>query len=164
MVEIREVGPRGCGYPEEGGYYIECIGGPDGTLPMFVPLNPPVPYQFFRGVVRLDGDYVMEKGQVKTLSTAAEEARVRGKVDLIARFVFGDAARVREGQCLKFHHDLFEILIENSWDSKTAPDTLAVQILKEKVLNDEMMLKKLGALVELRLKPARMRAGKKVVH
>jgi hypothetical protein len=150
MIELREVGPRGCGYPEPGGYYVECIGSPDGTLPMFVPLEPPAPYQFFRCVVRLDGDYVIEKGQVKTLSTVGEEARVREMVDLVARYIFGSAARVREGRCLKFHHDLFEILIENGWQPRTSPDTLAVQILQTKVMKDEALLKKLGSSVELR--------------
>ena len=158
------VGPRGCGYPEPGGYYVECIGSPDGTLPMFVPLEPPAPYQFFRGVVRLDGDYVSEKGQVKTLSNAAEEARVREMVDLVARFIFGDAARVRDGQCLKFHHDLFEILVKNGWQPRTSPDALAVQILRDKVLKDEALLKQLGASVELRPNSRRRRGGKKTAR
>ncbi len=162
MIEIREVGPRGCGYPEEGGYYVESIGGPEGTLPMFVPLDPPVPYQFFRGVVRLDGDYIIEKGQIKTLSAAADEARVRKMVDQIAGFIFGDGARVREGMCLKFHHDLFEILMENGWEPTTSPDSLAVQILREKVLKDENLLGKLGASVEIRVKKIKRNGHEKL--
>lgn len=57
---IRE-GRRGCGYRKAGGCYLVSEPG-GGVLPLFVLVDPPVPYEgeHFRGAVQIDLDMVLE--------------------------------------------------------------------------------------------------------
>ena len=54
---------RGCGYREEDGLYIVGEGSPDGVLPRWVAIEPPIPYdgEHFLGFVYVDGDLLLSR-------------------------------------------------------------------------------------------------------
>lgn len=110
MSEIveRQVGPRGCGYPVEGGCYIESIGGAGGMLPWFVPIEPPVAWHFFRGVTILDGAFLLGQTEVKD----ADYER-RKLMEEFAQVFFGEHARLVEGHTETFARELNFVLDEN---------------------------------------------------
>jgi len=91
---------RGCGFLSHGKAYIRgVIGSPDGVLPSFVRLDPPVPYremgtdgQFTRGYLRFDGlssqfalddlsDFVREYPGDATDTTAVQNMVDKGLYD-----------------------------------------------------------------------------------
>lgn len=61
MVRVIHEKKRGCGYRLEGGLYVVGEGSPNGVLPPWVSIEPPIPYdgQHFRGFVYVDGDRLL---------------------------------------------------------------------------------------------------------
>lgn len=104
----RQVGPRGCGYPVEGGCYIESIGSAGGMLPWFVPIQPPVPWHFFRGVTIIDGAYLLAQTEGKD----AEYERLK-LLEEFAQLFFGEHAKLVEGHTEQFARELNLVLDEN---------------------------------------------------
>lgn len=107
-VIAREVGPRGCGYPVEGGCYIESIGGAGGMLPWFVPIQPPVPWHFFRGITIVDGAYIL--GQTESKDTDYERLKL---MEEFAQIFFGEHAKIVKGHTEQFARELNLALDEN---------------------------------------------------
>ena len=104
----REVGPRGCGYPAEGGCYIESIGGAGGMLPWFVPIQPPVPWHFFRGVMIVDGAYILGQTEGKD----ADYQRLK-LMEEFAQILFGEHAKIIKGHTEQFARELNFVLDQN---------------------------------------------------
>ncbi len=104
----REVGPRGCGYPVEGGCYIESIGGAGGMLPWFVPIEPPIPWHFFRGVTIVDGAYIL--GQTESKDADYERLKL---MEEFAQIFFGEHAKIVQGHAEQFARELNFVLDEN---------------------------------------------------
>src|SRR5512143_281938 len=123
-VEVRNVMRRGCGYPKPGGVYVECIGEPGGTLPIIVVLDPPIPYSHFhRGWVYIDLDALIESREVKYVGSSvasAEEWHLRQRYQPIAQDVFGEDARLKNGQVLKFRETAVRILADAGWQPGAA--------------------------------------------
>ena len=135
-VEVRPVMRRGCGYPKPGGVYVECIGEPGGTLPIIVVLNPPIPYSHFhRGWVYIDLDALIESHEVKYVGSSvasAEEWHLRQRYQPIAQDVFGEDARLKNGQVLKFRETAVWILADAGWQpGAPSGSERAVQILRD---------------------------------
>lgn len=61
MIRVIKEGQRGCGKRKKGSIYLVGEGSPDGILPMFVAIDPPIPYEgdHFRGTVLIDLDAVL---------------------------------------------------------------------------------------------------------
>jgi hypothetical protein len=82
------------------------MGEPGGTLPIIVVLDPPIPYSHFhRGWVYMDLDAPFESREVKYVGSSvasAEDWHLRQKYQPIAQDVFGDDARLKNGQVLSF--------------------------------------------------------------
>lgn len=107
-ISERQVGPRGCGYPVEGGCYIESIGGAGGMLPWFVPIEPPVSWHFFRGVMIVDGAFLL--GQTESKDADYERRQLMQE---FAQVFFGEHARLVEGHAESFARELNLVLDEN---------------------------------------------------
>ncbi len=118
-VEVRAVMRRGCGYPKPGGVYLESMGEPGGTLPMIVVIDPPVEYDHFhRSYVYIDLDDLLKKRQVSYVGASvasAEEWHLRQKFQGIARDLFGDGVRIKDGQIIRFRDTAARILTESGW-------------------------------------------------
>jgi len=125
-VTVREVGPRGCGYPVEGGCYIESIGGAGGMLPWFVPIQPPVPWHFFRGVTIVDGAYILASGHAPGTSSVERDRLRLGQTESkdtdyerlklmeeFAQIFFGEHAKIVKGHTEQFARELNLALDEN---------------------------------------------------
>lgn len=127
MSEIveREVGPRGCGYPVEGGCYIESIGGAGGMLPWFVPIEPPVPWHFFRGVTIVDGAYILAKTEGKD----ADYERLK-LMEEFAQIFFGEYAKLVQGHTEQFARELNFVLDENGHSEGGDEKTFEKAILR----------------------------------
>ena len=135
-VEVRAVMRRGCGYPQPGGVYLESRGEVGGTLPIIVVIDPPIEHDHFhRSFVYIDLDEMLRKQQVSYVGTSvasAEEWHLRKKFEGIARDVFGDGVRIKNGQIIRFRDTAARILTDAGWKpGGTAHMMLAVRILRE---------------------------------
>lgn len=97
---------RKCGYRKEGGVYLDAgsDAGPNGTLPMFVRLNPPVPYpvKLHRGPRLVDGDPILARMPMDSWwYGASRETEDQKKTDKWEEGVFGmtTIARLKGGVC-----------------------------------------------------------------
>ncbi len=115
----REVGPRGCGYPVEGGCYLESIGGAGGLLPWFVPIKPEVPWHFFRGVTIVDGSYILRQTEG---SKDVDYERLK-LMEEFAQIFFGEHAKIAEGHMEQFARELNLVLDENGHPEEGANAT-----------------------------------------
>ncbi len=117
MSEIiqREIGPRGCGYPVEGGFYIESIGAVGGMLPRFVSIEPALPWHFSRGVTIVDGDFILEQGQIKTESDAAFNWERRQMFTPLVKFLFSEHAEIAQEHIEQFHRELIVALDQHGF-------------------------------------------------
>jgi len=119
MPEDRLVQRRGCGFPIPGGVYLESIGSAGGTLPGIVVLDPPIPVDHFhRGFVMIDLDATIAAHNVQYVGASlqsAEDYKLRAGMDKIARDVFGEGVRIKQGQVTKFHDAAFHILDQAGW-------------------------------------------------
>jgi hypothetical protein len=138
QVEIREVRRRGCGYPKAGGVYLESQGEAGGTLPIIVVIDPPIEHDHFhRGWVYIDLDELLSKRQVKYVGisvASAEEWHLRQRFEGIARDVFGDGVRIRNGQIIRFRDTAARLLTDAGWkpSASSASSALeATRILRE---------------------------------
>lgn len=135
-VETRLVKRRGCGYPKPGGVYMESQGEAGGTLPIIIVLDPPIPHSHFhRGWVYIDLDEMLRKQQVSYVGTSvasAEEWHLRKKFEGIARDIFGDGVRIKQGQIMRFRDTAAHILTHAGWKpGGTARMMQAAQLLRE---------------------------------
>jgi hypothetical protein len=137
-VQVRPVTRRGCGYPKPGGVYLESQGEVGGTLPIIVVIDPPIPHDHFhRGWVYIDLDDMLAKRQVSYVGTSvvsAEEWHLRHKYQRIARDVFGEGVRIKDGQVIRFRDTAARILVNAGWRPGAhgvASAWQAVQILRE---------------------------------
>ncbi len=134
--EIRQVSRRGCGYPKPGGVYLESRGEAGGTLPIIVVIEPPIPHDHFhRSYVYIDLDDMLSKQQVSYVGTSvasAEEWHLRQKFQGIARDVFGDGVRIKNGQIIRFRDTAARILMDAGWrPGALASMKQAARILRE---------------------------------
>ncbi len=127
MSEIveRRVGPRGCGYPVEGGCYIESIGGAGGMLPWFVPIEPPVPWHFFRGVTIIEGAFLL--GQTESKDADYERRKL---MEEFAQLFFGEHARLVEGHTEAFARELNLVLDENGHGEDDDAKTFEAAVMR----------------------------------
>ncbi len=114
----RQVGPRGCGYPVEGGCYLESIGGAGGMLPWFVPINPAVPWHFFRGVTIIDGGYILAQTEG---AKDVDYERLK-LMEEFAQIFFGENAKIAEGHVEAFARELNLVLDENGHSAEGADE------------------------------------------
>lgn len=153
MIETRLVQKRGCGYPKPGGVYLESQGEVGGTLPIIVVVEPPIAHDHFhRSYVYIDLDEMLAKQQVSYVGTSvasAEEWHLRQQYQGIARDVFDESVRIKNGQVIKFRDTAARILADAGWrPGGIAHAMQAARILREHA--DE-----LAPLVEItRGKPA----------
>lgn len=138
QVQVRQVMRRGCGYPKPGGVYLESQGEAGGTLPIIVVIEPPIPHDHFhRGWVYIDLDEMLAKQQVSYVGTSvasAEEWHLRQKFQGIARDVFGDGVRIKNGQIIRFRDTAARILTNSGWQPGARSVASAMQasgILRE---------------------------------
>jgi hypothetical protein len=136
QVEIRPMMRRGCGYPKPGGVYLESQGEAGGTLPIIVVIDPPIEHDHFhRGWVYIDLDEMLATQQVSYVGTSvasAEEWHLRQKYQGIARDVFGDGVRIKNGQVIRFRDVAARILTDAGWQpGGMASAKRAVRILRE---------------------------------
>jgi hypothetical protein len=133
-MEERLVQERGCGYPKPGGVYLESIGNAGGTLPAIVVLVPPIPVDHFhRGWVYVDLSACIAAGNVQYVGASvqsAEDYKLRAGMDKIARDVFGNGARVKQGQVTRFHDAAFRVLESAGWQ----PDGTAAAMQARAIL------------------------------
>lgn len=134
-VQVRPVTRRGCGYPKPGGVYLESQGEVGGTLPIIVVIDPPIPHDHFhRGWVYIDLDDMLAKRQVSYVGTSvvsAEEWHLRHKYQRIARDVFGEGVRIKDGQVIRFRDTAARILVKAGWQpGGIAHARQAAQILR----------------------------------
>ena len=119
QVEIRPMMRRGCGYPKPGGVYLESQGEAGGTLPIIVVIDPPIEHDHFhRGWVYIDLDEMLATQQVSYVGTSvasAEEWHLRQKYQGIARDVFGEGVRIKNGQVIRFRDVAARILTDAGW-------------------------------------------------
>ena len=136
QIQTRAVMRRGCGYPKPGGVYLESQGEAGGTLPIIVVLDPPIPHDHFhRGFVYIDLDEMLAKQQVSYVGTSvasAEEWHLRQKFQGVARDVFGDGVRIKNGQIIRFRDTAARILTNSGWQPGGTVSMLqASRILRE---------------------------------
>jgi hypothetical protein len=136
QVEVRQVMRRGCGYPKPGGVYLESQGEAGGTLPIIVVIDPPIDHDHFhRGWVYIDLDEMLAKQRVSYVGTSvasAEDWHLRQKFQGIARDVFGDGVRIKNGQIIRFRDTAARILTNSGWQLGGMASTLqASRILRE---------------------------------
>ncbi len=136
QVETRPVMRRGCGYPKPGAVYLESQGEAGGTLPIIVVIDPPIDHDHFhRGWVYIDLDEMLAKQQVSYVGTSvasAEEWHLRQKYQGIARDVFGEGVRIKNGQIIRFRDTAARILTIAGWKpSGMASMKQASRILRE---------------------------------
>jgi hypothetical protein len=136
QVEIRPMMRRGCGYPKPGGVYLESQGEAGGTLPIIVVIDPPIEHDHFhRGWVYIDLDEMLTQQKVSYVGTSvasAEEWHLRQKYQGIARDVFGDGVRIKNGQIIRFRDTAARILTNAGWQPGGMASTMqAARILRE---------------------------------
>ena len=110
----RVVHRRGCGYPKEGGVYVESIGTADGTLPRIVIISPPIPLDHTHlGWVYVDLDAMLREQRVQHAGPSqktAEDYSLRRVLGPIVRDLFGDSARLTNA--VGFYNTARRILAE----------------------------------------------------
>ena len=147
QVEIRPMMRRGCGYPKPGGVYLESQGEAGGTLPIIVVIDPPIEHDHFhRGWVYIDLDEMLATQQVSYVGTSvasAEEWHLRQKYQGIARDVFGDGVRIKNGQIIRFRDTAARILINAGWK----PGGMASAMQAARILREHV--EELASLVEI---------------
>jgi hypothetical protein len=116
--------------------YLESQGEAGGTLPIIVIIEPPIPHNHFhRSFVYIDLDEMLAKQQVSYVGTSvasAEEWHLRQKYQGIARDVFGDGVRIKNGQVIRFRDAAARILLDAGWQpGGTASAMQAALILRE---------------------------------
>lgn len=151
MSEIieREVGPRGCGYPVEGGFYIEAIGAVGGMLPRFVVIDPALPWHFSRGVTIVDGDFIIEQGQVRTESDAAFNWERRQALTPLVTLFFGEHAQIAEDHIEQFHRELIVALDEQGFAQNDDGGADAFQYAIERIKESEKSMRRLAPHVQV---------------
>jgi hypothetical protein len=149
QVQVRPVMRRGCGYPKPGGVYLESQGEAGGTLPIIVVIDPPVEHDHFhRSYVYIDLDEMLAKQQVSYVGTSvasAEEWHLRQKYQGIARDVFGDGVRIKNGQIIRFRDTAARILMDARFAWK--PGGVASKMQAGRILREHAA--ELAALVEI---------------
>ncbi len=152
QVEVRYLSRRGCGYPKPGGVYLESLGEAGGTLPIIVVIDPPIEHSHFhRGYVYIDLDEMLSTQQVSYVGSSvasAEEWHLRRKYQGIARDVFGDGVRIKNGQIIRFRDAAARILTSVGW----RPGGLASSMQASRILREHA--EELASLVELTTKGA----------
>ena len=147
QVELRPVMRRGCGYPKPGGVYLESQGEAGGTLPIIVVIDPPVEHDHFhRSYVYIDLDEMLATQQVSFVGTSvasAEEWHLRQKYQGIARDVFGEGVRIKNGQVIRFRDTAARILMEAGW----RPGGMASAMQAARILREHV--EELASLVEI---------------
>ena len=145
--ETRLVTRRGCGYPKPGGIYLESQGEAGGTLPIIIVLDPPIPHDHFhRGFVYCDLDAMLASQEVKYVGSSvasAEEWHLRQKYQGIARDVFGDGVRIKNGQIIRFRDTAARILAGAGWK----PGAMASAMQAARILREHA--EELASLVEI---------------
>ena len=146
-VETRLVTRRGCGYPKPGGVYLESQGEAGGTLPIIIVLDPSIPHDHFhRGFVYCDLDAMLASQEVKYVGSSvasAEAWHLRQKYQGIARDVFGDGVRIKNGQIIRFRDTAARILTAAGWK----PGAMASAMQAARILREHAG--ELAALVEI---------------
>ena len=147
QVETRPVMRRGCGYPKPGGVYLESQGEAGGTLPIIVVIDPPIEHtHFHRGWVYIDLDEMLAKQQVSYVGTSvasAEEWHLRQKYQGIARDVFGEGVRIKNGQIIRFRDTAARMLTNAGWK----PGGMASAMQASRILREHA--EELASLVEI---------------
>ncbi len=147
QVQVRPVMRRGCGFPKTGGVYLESQGEAGGTLPIIVVIDPPIEHtHFHRGWVYIDLDEMLAKQQVSYVGTSvasAEEWHLRQKYQGIARDVFGDGVRIKNGQIIRFRDTAARILTNAGWK----PNGMASALQASRILREHA--EELASLVEI---------------
>ncbi len=151
MSEIiqREIGPRGCGYPVEGGFYIESIGAVGGMLPRFVSIEPALPWHFSRGVTIVDGDFILEQGQIKTESDAAFNWERRQMLTPLAKFLFSEHAEIVQEHIEQFHRELIVALDEHEFAQNDDGGADAFQKVMERIKESKTSMRRLAPHVQI---------------
>ncbi|MCC7165459.1 MAG: hypothetical protein IT331_23380 [Anaerolineae bacterium] len=151
MSEIikRQVGPRGCGYPIEGGFYIEAIGAVGGMLPRFVSIDPALPWHFSRGVTIVDGDFILEQGQIKTESEAAFNWERRQALTPLVKLLFSEHAQIIQDHIEQFHRELIVALDEHGFAKEDDGGAEAFQKTIERIKQSEKSLRRLAPHVQV---------------
>ncbi len=151
MSEIiqREIGPRGCGYPVEGGFYIESIGAVGGMLPKFVAIEPALPWHFSRGVTIVDGDFILEQGQIKTESDAAFNWERRQMLTPLAKFLFSEHADIVQEHIEQFHRELIVALDERSFAQNSDESADAFQNVMQSIKESKTCMRRLAPYVQI---------------
>ncbi len=151
MSEIiqREIGPRGCGYPVEGGFYIESIGAVGGMLPKFVAIEPALPWHFSRGVTFVDGDFILEQGQVKTESDAAFNWERRQMLTPLAKFLFSEHAEIVQEHIEQFHRELIVTLDEHGFAKNDDASADAFQKVMERIKQSKISMRRLAPHIQI---------------
>jgi hypothetical protein len=147
-VEVRQVMRRGCGYPKPGGVYLESQGEAGGTLPIIVVIDPPIEHtHFHRGWVYIDLDAMLAKQKVSYVGASvasAEEWHLRQKYQGIARDVFGNGVRIKNGQIIRFRDAAARILMKAGWK----PGAMASAMQAARILREHA--EELASLVEIK--------------
>jgi len=147
QVEVRPVMRRGCGYPKPGGVYLESQGEAGGTLPIIVVIDPPVEHDHFhRSYVYIDLDEMLATQQVSYVGSSvasAEEWHLRQKYQGIARDVFGEGVRIKNGQVIRFRDTAARILTTAGW----VPGAMASAMQAARILREHA--EELASLVEV---------------
>lgn len=145
----RQVGPRGCGYPVEGGFYIEAIGAVGGMLPRFVAIDPALPWHFSRGVTVVDGDFIIEQGQIKTESDAAFNWERRQALTPLVTLLFGEHAQIAEDHIEQFHRELIVALDEQGFAQADDGGADAFQHAIERIKKSEKSMRRMAPHVQI---------------
>lgn len=145
----RQVGPRGCGYPVAGGFYVESIGAVGGMLPRFVSIEPALPWHFSRGITLVDGDFILEQGQIKTESDAGLNWERRQMLAPLAQFLFGDHAQIAEDHIEQFHRALLVALDEQGFTTTDDGGADAFQQCLTRIKQSDLSLRRLAPHVEI---------------
>jgi hypothetical protein len=138
--QVRSVMRRGCGYPKPGGVYLESMGEEGGTLPIIVVIDPPIPHtHFHRGWIYCDLDEMLASREVKYVGSSvasAEEWHLRQKFLGIARDVFGEGVRIKDGQIIHFRDTAARLLTGAGWKPGVSSPSSALEatrILREHI-------------------------------
>jgi hypothetical protein len=127
--------------------YLESQGEAGGTLPIIVVIDPPVEHDHFhRSYVYIDLDEMLATQQVSFVGTSvasAEEWHLRQKYQGIARDVFGEGVRIKNGQVIRFRDTAARILMEAGW----RPGGMASAMQAARILREHV--EELASLVEI---------------
>ena len=155
----RQVGPRGCGYPVEGGFYVEALGAVGGMLPRFVAIDPALPWHFSRGITIVDGDFIIEQGQVKTESDAAFNWERRQALTPLVTLLFGEHAQIADDHLEQFHRELIVALDEQGFAQDDDGGADAFQYAIERIRQSEKSMRRLAPHVQVGGQNAARRMG-----